>query len=166
MRIRRAAWKATVAGGVAFHVRHHTLFCPAGITECDRYFHIASLHDELDSEDWLGLVNPFVEEQLGEVFSTMVPRPDLVSGAGGKYALADPAHQRVLYWLIGVGDSWDSGDGGSVTLQLSAHTGNYDSQWFDPRTGSLTPAGILTGSTQHTLSPPSQEDWVLLLKKL
>ena len=102
--IRRAAWKATLAGGVAFNIRHNTLFCPAGITECDRYFHIAQLHTELNSENWLALVNPFIQEQLGDTYATMIPEPTLVDGSGGKYALADPNRNRILYFLLGLGE--------------------------------------------------------------
>ena len=163
--IRRAAWKATIAGGVAFHVRHNAMFCPAGITECDRYFHIAQLHDELDSEHWLAKVNPFIQEHLGEHFAAMDPSPNLVAAGGGKYALADPARNRILYFLMGQGDSWDAGDGGAVVMKLGGVSGSFTTSWFDPRTGVVTDAGIHSGGGNITLAPPSADDWLLILKR-
>ena len=164
--IRRAAWKATIAGGVGIHVRHNALFCPAGITECDRYFHIAALHDELNSERWLSHVNPFVQNHLGEIFGAMTPAPDLVHSSGGKFALADPGRNRILFFLMGTEDAWDGGDGGPVSLTLGNTSGSFHADWFDPRTGVLTPIGALPGGETHTLPPPSGEDWLVLLRRL
>jgi len=164
--IRRAAWKATIAGGVGIHVRHNALFCPAGITECDRYFHIAALHDELNSEGWLSHVNSFVQNHLGEIFGAMTPAPDLVNSSGGKFALADPGRNRILFFLMGTGDAWDGGDGGPVSLTLGNTSGSFHADWFDPRTGILTPIGALPGGETHTLPPPSGEDWLVLLRRL
>jgi len=164
--IRRGAWKATVAGGVAIHIRHNQLFCPAGIKECDRYFHISALHEELNSEQWLTHVAPFVEQHLGTAFGAMVPSPGLVDGGGGKYALADPARTRILYFLLGQGDSWDGGDGGAVVMKLGGLGGSYEANWYDPRTGGLQSAGTHSGGGNIPLAPPSAQDWVLVLKKL
>ena len=164
--IRRALWKATVAGGMAMHIRHNTLFCPAGITECDRYFHIASLHEELNSEQWLAHVAPFIEQHLGTTFGSMDPAPGLVNGGGGKFALADPARNRILYFLLGQGDSWDGGDGGPVVMKLGSVGGSFEATWFDPRTGGLTSAGTHSGGGNIPLAPPSAQDWVLVLKKI
>lgn len=164
--IRRAAWKVTVAGGVAFNIRHNTLFCPTGITECDRYFHIAQLENELDSEDWLALVNPFIKEHLGTTYATMVPAPALVDGGGGKYALADPNRNRILYFLMGVGDSWDGGDGGPIVVKLNSVSGHFSATWFDPRSGQVQNAPNLNGGNNTPLAPPTNQDWVLVLKRL
>ena len=163
--IRRALWKATVAGGMAMHIRHNTLFCPAGITECDRYFHIASLHEELNSEQWLAHVAPFIEQHLGTTFGSMEPSPGLVGGGGGKYALADPARNRILYFLLGQGDTWDNSDGGPATAKLGGVNGTFEGIRINPRTGNVTPAGTFTGGTNHTLTPPNTHDWVFVLKR-
>jgi len=164
--IRRAAWKATIAGGIAFHVRHNTNFCPTGITECDRYFHIASLHTELDSEQWLARVNPFIHQHLGSVFASMIPSPNLVDEELGKFALADPAYNRILYFLLGQGDSWDGGDGGPIVMKLDGVGGSFEATWFDPRTGELKAAGTHLGSGNIALVPPNAQDWLLVLKRL
>ena len=36
---------------------------------------------------------------------------------------------------------------------------------MDPRTGEETAAGVLQGQKTHVLSPPSTDDWVLLLAR-
>ena len=162
--IRRAAWKAVVAGGVGFSVRHNTLHCPRGITECDRYFPIAQAIDLLDSESWLGHVGPFIAETLGEPYQSMHPAPELVDPQGGKFALADDRRTQLLFLLMGVGDTWDGGDGGAVTLRLGGVTGRLMGSWFDPRTGTLSPAGSFDGDQEHRIAPPSAEDWLLWLR--
>jgi hypothetical protein len=44
-------------------------------------------------------------------------------------------------------------------------SGTYQAIWFDPRTGSETSAGTLSGGSNHVLTPPSSDDWVLLLTR-
>ena len=163
--IRRTGWKATVAGGVAFHVRHNTLYCPRGITECDRYFPIAQAPSLLDAAGWLRLVNPFVRDRLGATFGEMEPDAALVDGAGAKYALADGARTRILVLLLGNADTWDRGDGGPVTVRLGGVSGTFDASWFDPRTGGETTAGAVEGGADRVLSPPNGDDWLLLLRR-
>lgn len=162
--IRRTAWKAVLAGGIGFHVRHNVLNCVGGITECDRYFDVASLPTQLDSEHWLSLVNPFVQRKLGGVFGDMEPAPSIVDSSGGKWALADPARTKMLFWLVGTGDTWDSGDGGPITLLLNDVSGTFNATWIDPRTGEESFAGVLAGGQNHALTPSNSDDWVLLLE--
>jgi hypothetical protein len=163
--IRRAAWKALMVGGVGFSVRHNTLYCPHGITECDRYFPISQAFELLDSEQWLKLTNVFIREYLGDRYQAMRPRPDLVSAQGGKYALADDQYTHLLFFLVGHEDTWNRGDGGVITLQLGEVNGSFMASWFDPRTGTLSSAGTLVGGQNHQLTPPSQTDWVLWLSQ-
>ncbi|MCH9004559.1 MAG: DUF5060 domain-containing protein [Proteobacteria bacterium] len=163
--IRRAGWKSTIAGGVGFHVRDNVSRCYPGTTECDRSFLVANIQAQLDSEDFLSLVNLFVQTRLGQTFATMVPDSLLVNSAGGKYALADPERNKILVLLIGTNDTWDDGDGGPVTLKLSSISAAFTANWFDPRTGSETSAGTLLGGSNYVLTPPSTDDWLLLLTK-
>jgi hypothetical protein len=160
--IRRAGWKGTIAGGVGFHVRHNeNNDCANGVTSnCDNPFTVAGIAEDLDSEQWLALVNPFVNTRLGASFGEMVPEPGLV---GNGYALADPGRFRILYFLMGVNDSWDSGNGGQVTLKLDGLPATYDAIWLDSRTGVETDIGSFAGGSQYLLDPPSTDDWVLLL---
>ena len=51
-------------------------------------------------------------------------------------------------------------------LTLGATSGSFHADWFDPRTGVLTPIGTLPGGETHTLTPPSGEDWLVLLRRL
>jgi hypothetical protein len=148
--IRRAIWKCVMAGGLGAQIRGY-----------DGFFHLNSFQSDLESEQFLRLINPFVEEKLGNTFGSMVPSSSLVSNG---YALADPARTKILYFAMGQNDRYDSGNGGAITLKLSGESGKgYNATWFDPRDGSETSIGILGGGTDHTISPPSTDDWVLLL---
>lgn len=147
--VRRAIWKSVMAGGMAAFFRGD-----------DGYFHVNSVRSDLESEQWLRLVNPFIRDKLGATFGEMVPASSLASNAT---ALADPGRSLLLFHAMGENDSWDSGNGGDITVALGGLTGNYTATWFDPRTGAETSAGVLAGGSSHTLSPPTQDDWVVLL---
>ena len=163
--LRRAAWKAVISGGVGFSVRHNTLYCPRGITECDRYFPIPQAIELFDSATWLKITQEFIRGQLGEDYQQMHPRPDLVAPQGGKFALADDQGDQLLFLLMGQYDTWDEGDGGPITLTLEGLNGTWSASWLDPRSGSLTSAGEYQGGQQHQLNPPSDDDWVLWLHR-
>ncbi len=147
--IRRAFWKVVAAGGLGGQIRGD-----------DGYFHMDNMKQDLESEQWLGLINPFVQNVLGSTFGTMVPSPTLVSNG---YALADSARTKIFYFLLGNNDKWDTGNGGNITLRLSGLTGTYVAKWFDTRTGQSTSIGALAGGNDHVIMPPSSDDWVLVL---
>jgi len=156
--IRRAFWKCVVAGGTGGLVRGGGDGLPD-----DGYFSILHIAQDLESEQWLSLIAPFVRDRLGSTFGDMVPAAALVSG--NAYCLADPARQRLLYLSLGVNDTYDPGSGPFVA-RLSGQTGSWSAAWFDPRTGVETPVGTLRGGADRTLTPPSSDDWVLLLESL
>jgi len=159
--IRRAGWKATIAGGVGFYVRDNkNNDCANGVmSNCDMPFSMAGIQSDLDSEQWLKLVNPFVQMNLGDTYGDMVPDHSLVSNG---YALADPARTKILYFLLGNQDTWDRGKG-DITVKLSGLNGTYYATWFDTRTGRESIAGTYAGGDNYTISPPSSDDWILLL---
>jgi hypothetical protein len=109
---------------------------------------MVDFEQDLESEQFLRLINPFLDSKLGDLFGEMVPSPSLVSNG---YALADPARAKILYFLMGKNDRYDSGNGGSVTLELEGLAAPYDAIWLDPRTGAETSIGTFP------------DDWVLLL---
>lgn len=155
--IRRAFWKCLLAGGLGGLIRSDGGGCGQ-----DGYFHFPCLAQDLESEQWLTLINPFLETQLGNTFATMIPAPALVSNG---YCLADPAGSKLVYFKTGVNDRWDPGNGGDITLKLSSLTGGYTATWFDPRTGAETPvAGSpFSGGSDYVVTPPDNDDWVIFL---
>ncbi len=163
--IRRAGWKGIVSGGVGFHVRHNaTNDCALGIiSNCDKPFTVTGIQSQLDSEQWLKLVNPFVQTRLGATFGSMVPDSGLVTNG---FALADPARTKILYLYMGVNDTWDNGTSSPMTVKLTGITKDFDASWYDTRTGVETSAGTLTGNQDHVLAAPSTDDWVLLLESM
>jgi len=147
--IRRAFWKTTIAGGLGGMIRGS-----------DGYFHASTIQQDLESEQWLALINPFVQNVLGSTFGSMVPTTSLVLNG---YALSDPGTTKILYFLLGGNDKWDTAVGGNFTVRLSSLSKSYSATWFDPRTGGLTTLGTLAGGIDHAINPPSADDWVLLL---
>ncbi|MGB5891942.1 MAG: DUF5060 domain-containing protein, partial [Thermoanaerobaculia bacterium] len=152
--IRRAIWKCAVAGGAGAIIRGSVLY------NSDTWFRMADFEQDLESEQFLRLVNPFLDSKLGDLFGEMVPETSLVSNG---YALADPARAKILYFLMGKNDAYDSANGGSVTLKLGGLAATYDAIWLDPRTGEETSIGAFPGGMSHVVNPPSTDDWVLLL---
>ncbi len=163
--IRRAGWKALVSGGVAFHVRDNENHdCANGITKnCDMPFTVTGIQAALDSEQWLKLINPFIQNKLGATFGIMVPDQSLVSNG---YALADPGWTKIVYLYMGVNDTWDSQTDSTITVKLKGVSKNFSAKWFNTKTGVETLAGTLNGNINHTLTPPnsSNEDWILFLE--
>lgn len=147
--IRRAFWKALVAGGLAGHIRGS-----------NGAFTIGTVQSDLESENWLRLVNQFLQQKLGDTFGEMTPSPGLVSNG---YCLADPARSKLVYFLMGSDDRWDTGNGGDITVQLTSVSGTFDANWFDTRSGQEISAGSLSGGTDHVITPPTSDDWILLL---
>ena len=158
--IRRAFWKCVMAGGIASHIRDNKKSDFPGANDPDAWFHVHNVASKLEAEKWLRLINPFVQTKLRDTFGSMVPTSSLVSNG---YSLADPSRTKILYFLMGKNDQFDSGNGKAITVKLSSLSGIYTATWFDPRTGRETILGTLTGGSNHVLSPPSSDDWVLLL---
>jgi fibronectin type 3 domain-containing protein len=152
--IRRAFWKCAIAGGTGGLVR-------SSAAE-DRGFLMSDIQSDLESEQWLRHINPFIANKIGDTYGAMEPASALVSGSG-VYCMADNARTKLFYFLMGSNDRYNSG-GGAVTVRLSSISGkSYTAKWFDTRTGSESSAGTLTSGQDHTLNPPSTDDWVLLL---
>lgn len=159
--IRRAFWKCLIAGGIGSHIRDDTKTDFPGANDKDAWFHINNMAAKLDSEQWLRLINTFIENRLGNTFGEMVPTPSLVSNG---YCITDLQKTKILYFLMGENDQFDNGNGGPITVKLSNLSGDFGAVWFDPRTGTDSSIGILQGGFDHVLSPPSTDDWVLLLE--
>jgi hypothetical protein len=85
--------------------------------------------------------------------ANMTPQPGLcsthfclanTSSSGGEYLVYAPS-------------------GGSFTVNLSATPQNMNVEWFNPATGTATPAGTVTGGSSQTFTPPFGGDAILYL---
>ena len=161
--IRRAFWKAVMAGGVAIHVRDEISSSHSSANDPDLWFHVNDIASALESEQWLRLVNPFIQTKLGNTFGAMVPENSLVANG---FALADPSRTKILCYLLGVNDKHDNRNWSAVTVNLPGPGTEYNASWFDPRTGQETLIGNFGGGNNHAISPPSSDDWVLLLEQI
>jgi hypothetical protein len=79
-----------------------------------------------------------------------VPHGELASRG---YALVKPGSQYLVFIP----------EGGSVTVNLSAVSGNLGVEWLNPATGVVTQAGTVAGGASRTLSAPFSGDAVLFL---
>jgi len=149
--IRRAFWKCLAAGGLGGIIRGD-----------DGYFHLHNLPEDLESEQWLKWINPFLQKELGRTFPVMVPDP---TPAVNGFSLADPERTLIMILYLGKDDRWDPGPGGPLQIQGERLSGSYRARWFDPRTGKFTSAGLVAAGKLISLDPPSPEDWVLLLDR-
>jgi hypothetical protein len=54
--------------------------------------------------------------------------------------------------------------GGSVTLDLSAATGSFEVDWYDPRSGAWSSDAPISGGSTGNWTAPTADDWVLLVR--
>ena len=161
--IRRAFWKALMAGGQGGQIRGGGDGLPLS-----GYFSLHHLESDLESEQWLKHVNAFVGEVLGSAFGPMEPAGTLSDRNKKQFALADPQMEHIVYWKTSEHDTHDPFAYGKMEVRLAPAKSNtrYRALWFDPRSGRSTPAGMLEGGVNTSLEPPEYpvEDWILYLQ--
>ena len=108
---------------------------------------------------WTGHAHDFLE--LFPLLH-MEPRKDLASSTAGgtTYCLAQIGGEYALY----------NADGGTFSLDLTRHAGQFQVEWFDPRNGgALIPGITVTGGGIRSLgSPPNDpgSDWALRVSRV
>ncbi len=147
--IRRAAWKAVMAGGLGIVIRGS-----------DGYFYPQTVEEDLESEQWLRLINEFVENQLGDAFAEMTPCPSLI---GNGFCLANPDRSVLLAWTPGPNDRFDPTPGRELMITLQPGAGSFNARWFNPRNGEFTDAQFTVKNKVLAASLPSDDDWLLVL---
>jgi hypothetical protein len=78
------------------------------------------------------------------------PRGEL---AGSGYCLAEPGRAYLVY----------APEGGTVTLDLGAASGELEVEWCDPGTGEATTSGTVAGGAKRELASPFEGDAVLFV---
>jgi len=84
----------------------------------------------------------------------MTPNRSLVTSGTG-YLLRQ-ANTRYLAYLPA---------GGSVTINLSEASGSFSYDWYNPRNGTITAGGTVSGGNSHNFSSPNSNDWLLDIRK-
>jgi hypothetical protein len=160
--IRRAFWKSLIAGGQGGQIRGG-----GDGFSFDGYYSLNYVQSDLESEQWLKYINPFIEDHLGDTFGEMVPVASLADNSNKQYAIADASRSKIAYWKTSSSDTYDSDSHDKMEVKLSGVSSSlsYDATWLNPRTGSSTGEGTLDGGSNYSLSPPSSQtdDWVLYL---
>jgi hypothetical protein len=87
--------------------------------------------------------------------AAMVPDGKL-SSTGHVLANTDPGNPELLVYSSSVG---------SFTVNLSALSGHFEVEWFDPSTGVKTTGAPVSGDGVRTFTPPFNGDAVLYLRK-
>jgi hypothetical protein len=170
--LRRAFWKALVLGGAVV-----TIGPGEAAPNCDTDAFSIQINDSTDepywkerwdSDEWVRLVNAFIADRLGDTYGDMQLDQDL-AGGDQVYASADPGRTKIVYLAVGADDSHDFGGGGDLTLDLSEESSEetWTGEWYNPRSGTAsTPdESPFAGGTSHAVTPPSTDDWILLLTK-
>jgi hypothetical protein len=156
--IRRAFWKAMAAGGVGGLIRG------GGNGGCyNGFMCISHLENEWESEQWLKFINPFLLNYLGDTFGTMVPDTDISDTKQQVYAISDPGKTKLLFLFIGPNDTYNPYTAGIMSVRLKSIAGTFSGIWFDTRTGKEFNAGTFYGGQDYTLTPPTDDDWILYL---
>ncbi len=83
--------------------------------------------------------------------AAMTPRSELAST---QFCLADPGKEYLVYLP----------DGGDVTVDLGAVSGELFVEWFNPRTGETAEGPRVAGGQKRTFNPPFAGDAVLYLR--
>jgi hypothetical protein len=97
--------------------------------------------------DYYGKLLDFLK--TGNVpFWEMAPANNLVTSG---FALAKTGSHYLIYLPAG----------GSTTVDLSVASGTLDVEWYNPRTGEVTPAGTTTGGSNQNFTAPFSGDAVL-----
>jgi hypothetical protein len=84
----------------------------------------------------------------------MTPTDWLVT-SGTAYLLRDP-DVRYLAYLP---------NGGSATINLSEGNGTFSYDWYNPRDGTITAGGTVSGGQSRNFSAPNSDDWLLDIRK-
>lgn len=82
--------------------------------------------------------------------------------------IGNPAHDNSVYCLAQPGQLYlvYLPKGGTKTLDLTAAAGDFSLSWFNPRDGGpLTAATPATGGAKLTLTAPSTDDWLAIIRR-
>jgi len=86
-------------------------------------------------------------------FVQLQPRDDLISGNSNAAALALPGQEYIVYLR----------SGGSVTVDLSAASGQLTARWFNPKDGTFDQSFTVSGGSSQTINKPGIGDKVLYI---
>jgi hypothetical protein len=84
--------------------------------------------------------------------AAMTPQGELASTG---FCLAEPGKEYLVYLP----------EGGAVTVDLSATSGSMAVEWFNPRSGDLTPGQSASGGRKCSFQPPFDGDAILYLRR-
>ena len=112
--------------------------------------------DWLDAPDEYGDVKRVVDffTTKGIEYWKMSGQNELVTVGARTYVLAEPGRQYVIYAAMG----------GEFSVNLAA--GSYNVSRYDPTNGSETSLATISGGRAHTLSVPTDHDYVVYLKRV
>lgn len=154
--VRRDAYWAVFGGALGHTYGHHAVW------QFQRPGGGAALNAR-PGADWRTAVDADGAVQMGHLralmesrpFTTGRPAPQVVGDAGSGADRIQATRAADGSYLMAYVP-----DGRAFEVDLGALSGPARTWWFDPRTGKATPGP--TGSGRQEVTPPSDEDWVLV----
>ncbi len=159
--LRRQAYWSVLSGGIAGHMFGNCPIWNFGAAAASGFCASATWQSQLNSAGSTTLAN------VGRLFSTrafykLVPdqaHEVLINGlqSGSTYAMAARASDgsTIIAYVP---------TSRSVTVDLSKISGtSAKAWWFNPRTAVASPIGVYHSSGTMTFTPPSSDDWVLVI---
>jgi len=96
----------------------------------------------------------FIRAHLAAALPHMRPADIIRDNEDRIWCLAEKGKEYLVFSL----------GGGSVTIDLGDAAGQqFQAQWFDPRSGELSPAGVATGGGTVSFTSPNGHCWALWL---
>ncbi len=141
----------------------------AGGAGVEYYFGYQLPENDLKCEDWRSrdtswdygrIAIEFLAEQKIPI-SEMKNANDLIGNKkndNSKYCLAKAGEIYLVYLA----------EGGATEIDLTAATGSFRLEWFNPREGgkpTVQGPALLTGGSMSKLTAPTQDDWLAILTK-
>ena len=131
----------------------------AGGAGAEWYFGAHNVHNDLGMEDWRSRDRAWTwTSHALEFFRDNVPFATMKSAdelvGEGAYCFAAPRETYLVYLPFGQ----------ATELDLSAAPGDWNMQWFNPRTGEMAEGKKIAGG-KITLTPPGEGDFAALFTK-
>jgi hypothetical protein len=150
--VRHNVWKHGIRGGHYFmHNDQNQETKQTGVMVYDPYVRVGRKDKVQERERWIGYASRLFNEHIKNL-DPMIPRDELATGA---HCLCNPGVEYVLY----------TQNGGTICIDLSNVTGAFDIEWYNPRTGIVTPVGQTTGGAWRQFTALDNNDWALHLFK-
>ena len=137
-KIRVAMWRCGLSGAQALYPDYNQ-----GVVQYDQV---------QKGGRYIGIATNFFRHELRSDLVDLQPHDDLLVAGDNAMLAANPGREYVVY----------DGDGGELTIDLTARRRAFQVNWYNPRTGETVRSKMIEGGKMHHfISPAEGQDWVL-----